>query len=118
MADGLTNPLDVLVVGSTVYWTEPSGVWLISTACASLPCTDSKRQFTPFPANTTGNSLFYRRSSVTRYTIYWVQRSVSGNVATSAIRSIGCNDLAICPFPGTIPARRLQPRQRSGNWAR
>ena len=91
---------------------------MISTACASLPCTDTKRQFAPFPANTTGNSLFYRRSSAHTYTIYWVQRTVSGNVATSAIRSLGCNDFAICPFPGTDPSTCLQPCQRSGNWAR
>ena len=105
VANGLTNPLDVMVVGNTVYWTENSGVWTISTDCATLPCTATKKQFATFPANTTGNSLFYRRgNSVGSYTIYWVQRTVSGGTPSSAIRAISCNGFAICPFPGSIPS--------------
>ena len=104
VASGLTNPRDVMVVGSTVYWTENSGIWLISTNCTTLPCTDTKRQFSPFPANTTGNSLLYRQRAAGQFTIYWVQRTVNGGVPTSTIRAIGCNPIAICPFPGVEPA--------------
>ena len=68
VADGLTNPIDVLVVGGGFYWTDRTGVWWISTtisaSCATLPCTDTKHQMATFPANTTGHSLFYVRRRI------------------------------------------------------
>lgn len=36
VADGLTNPLDLLVVGGTLYWTQADGVWSIGLTCAAL----------------------------------------------------------------------------------
>ena len=42
------SPVDVMVTGFTVYWTESSGVWLTGTNCATLPCSESAEQVRRF----------------------------------------------------------------------
>jgi hypothetical protein len=83
VADGLNSPLDVMVVGGTVYWTEKNGIWLISTSCATLPCSRHQAavqpRFLPTPPATA--SSIARRAAGPIHSIYWVQRTVSGGVA-------------------------------------
>ncbi len=110
VADGLTNPLDMMVVGSTVYWTQSNGVWRTSLTCGLLPCNANKEQLATFPANTTGHSLFYRRGRfVGDYIVYWVQRTASGASASSLLRVLGCNDTMPCPPLGGTPSTLYAP---------
>ncbi len=99
----LTNPLDILVVGGTVYWTEAGGLWEIGN-CTTIPCTGSKRQIASFSANTTGKSIFYRTRSALNYSLYWVQRTVNAGTPVSAILSIGCSTISPCGGLGSAPS--------------
>ncbi|RLT32720.1 MAG: hypothetical protein DWI57_18180 [Chloroflexi bacterium] len=97
VADALSNPLDVLVVGITVYWTDSSGVRSIQTNCATLPCTDTTQTFSPFAAaGNSGSGLLYRANRF-NYTIAWVERTPTGpSSSTNAIRQRSCSFIAIC----------------------
>ncbi len=114
VADGLNNPLDVLVVGGAVYYTDRTGVWQIGVGCATLPCNDAKSQIAAFSANTRGNNLFYRRRSALQYNIYWVQNTSNGSDVNSSIQVVGCNIAAACGPPFITPTTFYAP---PSNWA-
>jgi hypothetical protein len=110
VADGLTNPNDILVVGNTLYWTDRTGVWRTRLTCGALPCNADKEQLATFPANTTGHSLFFRYGRfVGDYAVYWVQRTASGASASSLLRVLGCNDTMPCPPIGGAPSTLYTP---------
>ena len=97
VAEGLTNPLDVLVVGATVYWTDSSGVRSILTNCGALPCAETAQTFSSFAAGgSSGSGLLYRANRF-NYTIVWVERTPTGPSSSSnAIRQRTCSFIAIC----------------------
>ena len=97
VADGLSGPLDVLVVGVTVYWTDNSGVRSIQINCATLPCSDTVQTFSSFAASgNTGVGLLYRSNRFTNYTVMWVERDPNGPNSDFAIRQRTCSFTAIC----------------------
>ncbi len=102
VADTASSPADVIVVGSTVFWTDSAGVWTTSITCDTLPCTSTKSQFAPFGANTSGYGLTYipLGGVFGSYGLYWVQRT--GN--NYQIRYRTCNGISICTLvpPGTF----------------
>lgn len=89
---------DVLVVGSTVYWVDSSGVWSISVNCAALPCNDTRSQFAPFGANTNGHGLMYQYNGgvFQNYSLYWVQRTTTSGTSTYQIKGRSCNQIVNC----------------------
>ncbi len=99
VASTAANPADVLVVGNTVYWIDNSGVWSVRNDCATLPCTDTKSQFSPFAANTSGYGLLYRSGTgINRfnYTLYRVERTTVSNNNDYKIRRRSCNEFSVC----------------------
>ena len=75
------NISDIMLVGSTVYWLDDSGLWSTSTTCGSLPCTKTKL------ATTTGDHLLYvSHSFFLGYSIYWVE-----NGSQEKIRRYSCS---------------------------
>lgn len=98
VAEGLSLPLDVLVIGATVYWTDNSGVRSILTNCETLPCTDTTQVFAAFSGGQTGTGLFYR-STRFNYTVGWVERTPIGpSSSDNAIRQRTCSFTATCQF--------------------
>jgi hypothetical protein len=99
VADGLFGPLDVLVVGVTVYWTDNSGVRSIQINCATLPCSDTVQTFSSFAASgNTGVGLIYRSSRFDNFTVMWVERDPNGPNSDFSIRQRTCSFIAICDF--------------------
>ncbi|MBX7233999.1 MAG: fibronectin type III domain-containing protein [Caldilineales bacterium] len=98
VADTASSPIDVMVVGDTVFWSDSAGVWTISTGCGALPCTGTQSQFVSFGANTNGFGLLYvyLGTALGRYNVYWVQRTTSGNTYTYQIRYRSCTQVTIC----------------------
>ena len=98
------SPSDMLVVGATVYWTDSSGVWTISTNCAVLPCAGTQTQFVAFGANNSGYGLLYQflGGPQGNYRVYWVQRIVSGANAAYQIRYRSCNQITVCTLTSPI----------------
>jgi len=109
VAETAASPADVMVVGTTVYWTDSTGVWTTNVACASLPCAGNQ-QFAAFGANTGGYGLLYQPIGgiLGNYRIYWVQRVVNGGNADYQIRYRSCNQFQVCviapPPPAPLPA--------------
>lgn len=108
VADPAQNPTDLIVVGNTVYWIDSAGIWSISIACGTLPCTTNKQQFHSFAANTGGYSLLYQAlgGALGSYRLYWVQRATSGPNTDYTIRYRACNQLTVCfvlPPVGQLP---------------
>ncbi|MCO6451900.1 MAG: fibronectin type III domain-containing protein [Caldilineales bacterium] len=103
VAEGLPNPLDVLVLGVSVYWTDNGGVHSIQTNCGALPCNGTIQPFSAFAAGgNTGRGLFYRASKF-NYTIAWVERTPTGPTTNSyAIRQRTCSFNAVCTFNTTV----------------
>ena len=117
VADTAASVADVLVVGNTVYWTDSTGIWTISLNCATLPCADTKDNFTPFGANTAGYGLLYQTLGRTTYRVYWVQRVSSGPNNTYEIRYkscnvlVNCDDLVLDPLAANVAAAEAQAPQ-------
>ncbi len=117
VADGAVSPLDVLVVGSGVYWTDNSGVRYIQTNCATLPCTDTASTFASFvSAGNSATGLLYRTSRFTGYTISWVERTpTGGGTSASVIRQRTCDLVAICTFVRPVIFYTAAPNWILGN---
>lgn len=98
VADTASSPTDVVVAGTTVFWTDSSGVSTIGISCGTLPCNDSKGQFADFNANTLGYGLVYipLGGVFGSYGVYWVERTTSGTNYTYQIRYRACNGISIC----------------------
>jgi hypothetical protein len=96
VANTAASPSDLLVTGSTVYWTDSTGVYVTNTACGSLPCSPST--FASFGASTRGYGLVYRFIGGIQgnFQVYWVERTNSGVNNTYAIRYRSCNQLVVC----------------------
>jgi len=108
VADPAQNPTDLIVVGNAVYWSDSAGIWSISIACGSLPCTSNKQQFHSFEANTAGYGLLYQALGGVfgNYRLYWVQRVTSGANNDYTIRYRACNQITVCfvlPPVGQLP---------------
>ncbi|HXF64190.1 MAG TPA: hypothetical protein VNK95_21360, partial [Caldilineaceae bacterium] len=104
VAETAPLPTDMIVVGSTVYWVDSAGVFGIGVSCATLPCNDSRQQFTQFNNGATGHGLVYRfiGGFQGNYRLYWVQRE--GNNDKIVYRS--CNQQTVCfllPPPPQLP---------------
>jgi len=97
VAEGLSNPLDVLVVGVTVYWTDSGGIRSILTNCDALPCTSTAQTYLPFSGGKTAIGLLYR-STRFNYTLMWVERTPSGVNTNQTIRQRTCSFIATCQF--------------------
>jgi hypothetical protein len=94
---------DVLVVGSAVYWTDSTGVWVTSVACDTLPCPASRlAEF----ASGGGYGLLYQPLGGPQgnYRLYWVQFTSSGQNADFQIRYRACNQIAVCVLSPIPPA--------------
>jgi hypothetical protein len=104
VAETGASPADVIVVGSTAYWTDSTGVWVIGLGCGALPCNATRSQFAPFGANTSGYGLLYISLGGVqgRFRVFWVQRSGS----SYQIRYRSCNQITVCTIdpPGTFYA--------------
>lgn len=96
VAEGLSTPLDLLVVGSTVYWTDNSGVHSIRIDCDALPCTSTAATFSSFSGGSTAIGLLYRSNRL-NYTVAWVERTPTGPGSSDhAIRQRTCSFITIC----------------------
>jgi hypothetical protein len=105
VAGGVPSPTDVMVIGSTVYGIDGSGVWTIQNNCETLPC-GTKQGFASFAANTTGHGLLYRMGTgINRfnYIVEWVERTTVSNNSDYKIRRRSCNMNIVCfNDPSTI----------------
>ncbi|MFN8487814.1 MAG: hypothetical protein U0350_09500 [Caldilineaceae bacterium] len=90
VADATTNPQSLLVAGSTVLWTDNSGVWSIATNCATLPCTSTKQKVASLSAAATATGLLFHATGLFTYEYFWVENN-------NQIRHVGCSVLSgIC----------------------
>jgi hypothetical protein len=97
VADTNPGPLDMIVVGTTVYWTDDEGVFGQSIACDPLPCGGGAAKYSDLGNGTTGAGLVYREFSgffpgQGGFTLFWVQRT--GNNYKIVYRS--CSFIALC----------------------
>ena len=101
VAEGLTQPTDVLVVGSTVYWTDSTGVWSTVTTCETMPC--PKAKYSDYgAAGTTGSGLLYRSVNALNFSLMWVERTdLGGGVTQDKIRRRTCGLIENCSLLGT-----------------
>ncbi len=92
------TPIDMIIVGGTVYWSDSTGIWSIGITCATLPCTDSKRQFSNISPNANAYGLVYQSlGGIQRnYRIYWVEQVASGQNNNYQIRYRSCGQITIC----------------------
>jgi hypothetical protein len=98
VADTNATPGDVMVVGNTVYWADNTGIWTTSVACDTLPCTDTKAQFSNLGPNANPYGLLFQPfgGPLGRYRVYWVERVASGPNSDYQIRYRTCNQIAVC----------------------
>ncbi|MBX3002149.1 MAG: IPT/TIG domain-containing protein [Caldilineaceae bacterium] len=104
VANTANGPTDVMVISATVYWIDSTGVWSIRTNCETLPCADTRSQFSPFAANTSGYGMIYRTGgnlANPTYTLDWVERTVSGANNEYKIRRRACGVNTVCFNPAT-----------------
>jgi hypothetical protein len=108
VVDTATSPTDFLIVGNRIYWADSAGIWSQSIDCATLPCADTRVQYTTFGTNTSGYGLVYQLigGRFGAFRIYWVQRFSSGANNDYSIRYRDCNQLIVCfllPPEGQLP---------------
>ncbi|MCB9156830.1 MAG: IPT/TIG domain-containing protein [Caldilineaceae bacterium] len=106
---------DIMVIGSTVYWVDDSGIKSTSVNCDTLPCIDTAGTIHTFSSTTRGAGLFHRvinsgpialRGTV----IYWVEHNTSAPY-TYKIRNcavgpfvLACEDPVVSPGAATAAA--------------
>ena len=92
------SPSALLVVGSTVYWGDSTGIWTISVNCETLPCAASKSQFSNLGGNARPYGLVYQALGGFQgsYRVYWVEQVASGPNNSYQIRYRACSAIAIC----------------------
>ena len=100
VADTEPSPLDILIVGTTIYWTDSVGVWGKSIGCATLPC-DGKTKYDDFPDNAFAYGLVYKAVSGNfpfsgGFRLYWVLRTGSNPNYTYQIVYRACSFNQIC----------------------
>lgn len=115
------NPGDLLVVGNTVYWTDSTGVFAISVACGSLPCTSTQQPYSSFGANTGAYGLVYQPLGGVQgnFRLYWVERVTTGPNTNYTIRYRACNQITVCfvlPPVGQTPAPATAFYSSTTNW--
>lgn len=120
-ATGAT-PRDLIVVASTLYWSDSTGIWSISLSCAALPCTASKQQFSNIEPGAAAHGLVYQFIGGFQgtYRLYWVERTTSGANNSYAIRYRSCNNLTVCfvlPPVGQIAPPATLLYASTLNWA-
>lgn len=98
VADTNATPGDVMVVGNTVYWADNTGIWTTSIACDTLPCTDTRAQFSNLGPNANPYGLLYQSlgGRFGSYRVYWVERVTSGGNSDYQIRYRTCNQITVC----------------------
>lgn len=98
VADNLDFPNDLIVVGSTVYWTDDDGVHSVSVACDELPCSP-RGLYQEFGDNTRAFGLVYEPISGPiggGFRLFWVEHHFNGSDFTDSIRVRSCGQFAIC----------------------
>ena len=120
VADTETSPADLMVVGSTVYWVDSTGVFSKSTNCDVLPCA-SRAQYALFSGGQRGSGLVYQFLGGFRgsYRIYWVERVPSGSDTNYSIRYVGCDNQTVCfllPPEGQLPPPSPLLYAAATNW--
>lgn len=109
VAAGLPFPRDLIVVGSTVFWSDEDGIHSIGISCDELPCTDTITLYHEFGDNVSGYSLLYQFTGGLQGTfrIYWVEhQSGSGGDFTDSIKYRSCSQFVVCylaPPVGQLP---------------
>ena len=107
VADTGSSPADVIVVGTTVYWTDSTGVWTISIACASLPCAGTKSSLPSLARTLAATDLYISTVAALRVGTTCTGCSVyAGDNSDYQIRYRACNQIDICTIepPGTFYA--------------
>ncbi|MCC6456031.1 MAG: IPT/TIG domain-containing protein [Caldilineaceae bacterium] len=74
-------PSDVLIAGTTLFWTDSEGVWSVETTCTPLPCAGGK-QYENVGSSTRVSKLLYQPIDNSGFLndgfrIYWVE--LTGN---------------------------------------
>ena len=121
VADTNATPTDVMVVGNTVYWADNTGIWTISVACETLPCADTKTQFSNIGPNANPYGLLYQPlgGRFDSYRVYWVERVASGPNSEYQIRYRTCGHFTVCfvlPPEGQAPPPPASFYASTTNW--
>ena len=106
VADTEPGPLDLIIVGTTIFWTDSVGVWGKSINCDELPCGGTaKTKYDDFPTGAFAYGLIYKPVSGfgpfgDGFRLYWVEHTGSSyKIVYRACNFISPCFLEVAPNP-------------------